>query len=377
MRCRTKPPSVRRAARERKAAQQAESERLSREAEATTRAKQDAEQAAWVATAVKIAEARGAGAKPVAIRGIPLFIDGRPATEADFPPAALDPDEPLEVIYAPNPYVPGAVIGWVKLKNGFFSLPPEPEMSDGRRRARERQAEVNRGGGIMKIACVSDLHGMLPEIPECDLLLLGGDIGPGSERDLRFHARWYDETFRKWLGIIKVPTIAVSGNHDFIFQHGSDMVPDLPWTYLQDSGCEFQGLKIWGSPWQPVFGGWAFNATESQLAERWAMIPSDVDILLLHGPPRGYGDFSPYGNEHTGSPSLADRIRAVQPKLVVFGHIHSGYGEYRLGESRMLNASLVNESYEPVNTIRVVEVEPSDGKRQAVVAGEEREPRNG
>ena len=134
------------------------------------------------------------------------------------------------------------------------------------------------------------------------------------------------------------------------------MVPALPWTYLQDSGCEFRGLKVWGSPWQPVFGGWAFNARESELAERWSRIPDDTDILLLHGPPHGYGDFSPFDQIHTGSPALTKRIEEVQPKIVVCGHIHSGYGQYRLGETLVVNAALVDEGYFPANEIQVIEL---------------------
>lgn len=210
----------------------------------------------------------------------------------------------------------------------------------------------------MRIACVSDLHGYLPEIPECDLLLIGGDLSPMGPRDdyLRWHS-WFDWKFRTWLERIKVPVIAVAGNHDFLFQDRPGLVPTLPWTYLQDSGCEFQGLKVWGSPWQPVYGGWAFNTYEEKLREQWSKIPDNTDILLLHGPPRGYGDFSPGDRIHTGSPTLTWRIEEVKPKLVVFGHIHSGYGQYWIEDSLLVNAALVDEGYFPANEIQVVEIQ--------------------
>lgn len=206
----------------------------------------------------------------------------------------------------------------------------------------------------MKIACVSDLHGFLPEIPECDLLLLGGDYC----RSTKDEHWWYRDKFKPWIDKLsqRMKIIGVAGNHDEVFEKKPHLVPKMEWTYLQDSGCEWEGLKFWGSPWQPRFCDWSFNADEEELDQKWELIPKDTDILLLHGPPRGYGDFSPYGKVHTGSPSLLQKIHEIYPKLVIAGHIHSGYGKYQIGESIFLNCSIVNEAYKMVNKIQVVEI---------------------
>src|ERR1700743_2459254 len=103
----------------------------------------------------------------------------------------------------------------------------------------------------MKIACVSDIHGHLPEIPEGDLVLLGGNTCPVTNHDPRFQARSLDTVFRQWLDSFAPPVVAVAGNHDFIYESQCYAPPELPWDYLQDSGCEVSGLKVFGSPWQP------------------------------------------------------------------------------------------------------------------------------
>lgn len=207
----------------------------------------------------------------------------------------------------------------------------------------------------MKIACLSDTHGHFPEVPDCDLLLLGGDYCPHTTGQ----QWWFKKHFAPWLEELskRMKIVGVAGNHDLVFETDPELVPAMNWTYLQDSGCEVNGLKIWGSPWQLRFYDWAFNADESQLKEKWDLIPDDTDIVVLHGPPLGYGDLSPYGNEHCGSPSLLKRIEDIQPKLVIYGHIHSGYGKYMVGETTCLNCSLVNEKYVSVNPIQIVEIE--------------------
>ena len=86
------------------------------------------------------------------------------------------------------------------------------------------------------------------------------------------------------------------------------------------------------------------------------MIPEDTDILVLHGPPYGYGDYSSYGDEHTGSPSLLERIKEVKPKLVVFGHIHEGRGQWEYEDIKLANVTLVNSKYHPIHEPWVTEL---------------------
>jgi Icc-related predicted phosphoesterase len=209
----------------------------------------------------------------------------------------------------------------------------------------------------MKICAIADQHGYLPEIPDCDLLLIGGDICHFGRR-VTLQARvWLETAFTKWLISLRergIEVVGVAGNHDAIFQEDKKFAKSLPWIYLEDSGYNYKGINIWGSPWQPQFGGWAFNAKESQLAERWRLIPENTDILLLHGPPFAHLDYGIFGDEHTGSVSLWNRISIIQPRYVICGHIHSGrrQGPNRDGIDKILNSiiincSIVNEDYRP------------------------------
>lgn len=209
----------------------------------------------------------------------------------------------------------------------------------------------------IRIVAISDLHGQLPErLPAADLLLIAGDICPCNYKDTVMGQRsWLMNQFSVWLDKQPVKhVVATWGNHDWIGE-STYFVPRLGWHMLVDRGVELLGLKIYGTPHQPRFGNWAFNLDEPQLAEKWAAIPDDTDILVLHGPPHGYGDLAPPINgvrsqmEHVGSPSLTKRIAEIKPRLVVYGHIHSGYGIYSMGETTLVNVSLLDEQYRMVN----------------------------
>ena len=187
-----------------------------------------------------------------------------------------------------------------------------------------------------------------------DLLLIAGDITPVSRHDVAFQAHWLDTDFRAWLEAAPARHIVgIAGNHDFVFDQAPETVPrDLPWTYLQDESVSVGGLHIWGSPWTPWFYDWAFNAPrddsdEAFLAARYAAVPDETDLLLVHGPPYGYGDLTGRG-ERVGSDALLGLVDRVRPALAVFGHIHEARGSWTRGSSILANVSAVDLHYRPV-----------------------------
>ena len=211
----------------------------------------------------------------------------------------------------------------------------------------------------MIIDCISDLHGHYPKLEGGDLLIVAGDLTADDSR------QGYEQFF-DWLNSQDYKKIIfISGNHDnqamSQFDWGRDHI-----EYLCDSGTEFEGLKIFGSPWTKTFEGMNPNCkaftydTEEELAEKWALIPDDIDILVTHSP--GYAVLDTVDpidsccNFHAGSKTLAlEHKNRLRVKLHVFGHIHESYGLERLSRIKddsdliLVNASHVNEHYEPVN----------------------------
>lgn len=228
----------------------------------------------------------------------------------------------------------------------------------------------------MKIDCISDLHGKRPKLLGGDLLIIAGDI-TASDRI----KEWKD--FYEWLYAQDYKKkILIAGNHDrwltsCITNGEYDKVlldllgprEEQGFEYLCDSGTEFMGFKIWGSPWIQKFSGInpkcaAFSKyTEVELSEKWALIPDDTDILITHTPAFGCLDLSKWC-ERFGSKSLADRKLKLNLKLHVFGHIHGSHGQeydslltkhpwdqYPVPQGCLnINAALMNDDYNFVNS---------------------------
>ncbi|KAJ1387204.1 Metallo-dependent phosphatase-like protein, partial [Ochromonadaceae sp. CCMP2298] len=154
------------------------------------------------------------------------------------------------------------------------------------------------------------------------------------------------------------------------------------YTYLEDSACSARrqgvdcGLKVWGSPWQPEFCDWAFNLPPGpRLKEKWAMIESDTDILITHGPPRGILDANSQ-RYHCGCADLLKAVRdRVKPRLHIFGHIHESYGTFSDGHTLFVNGSTCTLSYRPSNPPIVIDL-PLDVNMPAQVVGQSSEKEN-
>lgn len=194
----------------------------------------------------------------------------------------------------------------------------------------------------MRIVATADLHGALPDIsdwPDADVLVLAGDTGfleLGTT-----HWRGQLEPTLDWLVACRekyAHVLGVAGNHDFGMRDDPKRARRLPWTYLQDEAVEIDGFKFYGTPWSKTFGHWAFMQPDPDLAEVWAKIPDDTDVLIVHGPPYGLVDET-WGREHVGSKTLRQRLTVVRPLLTVCGHIHEARGVASFGGRPIANVS--------------------------------------
>jgi len=220
----------------------------------------------------------------------------------------------------------------------------------------------------MKIVFLSDTHNKEVPVPAADVLVHCGDMTmAGTVGEI--------SAFNAWM--MKLPhkrKVVIPGNHDWLFERRKDyakslLSPDI--TYLEDSGTEIDGVKFWGTPWTNNFGDWAFMTRPEWQEAKFRQIPKDTDVLISHGPPKGvldqcekpnfewddgYTPRSKTTTEHAGSAQLRDILERRKPRIVAFGHIHEGYGEFRHFGTHYINCSIMDGGYKPVNKPIVVEI---------------------
>lgn len=207
----------------------------------------------------------------------------------------------------------------------------------------------------MKIIAISDTHNKHNEIPSeylentdnsIDMIIHAGDMsGRGNKNEIIPFLDWYNKLNFKY-------KILIAGNHDFFFEgrvnqkEVEQILKDRPnIIYLNDSGVEIDGFKIWGSPVQPWFYNWAFNRKGAEIKPHWDIIPLDTNILITHGPIKGFLDVTMRGDV-TGCPYLLDKVSELKElKLHVCGHIHEAYGSVVSPNGQVLiNASVLDHN---------------------------------
>lgn len=186
--------------------------------------------------------------------------------------------------------------------------------------------------GPLTVVCVSDIHGLynrndILKIPEGDVLVVAGDI---ELTDVHAAKR-----FDNWLANLphkhKVVTF---GNMDsWAAEHPNNPAQLEHAQVACDNVLDIEGYKFVGSPWTPKFYGVFQFDDEESAAEHWqALLPPDaeVDVLVTHGPPKGYGDTTK--GRQVGDAALLEAVQALNkpPKLWICGHIHESCGVYQV-----------------------------------------------
>lgn len=231
----------------------------------------------------------------------------------------------------------------------------------------------------MRIWCISDTHCdhsklIIPD--NIDMIIHAGDAGShrnlsNNEAELRSFLRWYDSLPVEY-------KIYVPGNHDtsieenmFDFKDYTDII------ILNHNSIKIENINFFGSPYTPSFGiGWAYNVSRHKISEKWKDIPSNTDILITHGPPKGILDYTASSNntyEQCGCKSLLNKIKEVEPRYHIFGHIHDESNVLNCGtttinnlKTKFINACIKNLAYKIVNNGIIIEInEKTDNTKES------------
>ena len=214
---------------------------------------------------------------------------------------------------------------------------------------------------MIKICAISDLHGALPGIGQCDVVFICGDTFPLTiQRNTEKCREWLANEFCEWAKSVPCKTIyIIAGNHDFAFEEWGydttmeilDEIPDLHGKviYAQDGLIEIEGgLTLYGCPWCEGPRGWAFV---DETGDKYNEIP-DCDILLTHQPPQVNKLGCSYPNtlqeRDFGSFYLKEAIKKHKIRYNFCGHIHTGShnGDKLINcETMFYNVSLKDEDY--------------------------------
>lgn len=219
----------------------------------------------------------------------------------------------------------------------------------------------------MKCIALSDLHGYLPkDIPECDVVIIAGDILPlNIQKNKIKSTAWLCNEFKNWCNFLKCGrVIFIAGNHDFVLYHywnemylDSNEISEMLFgkhnekiVYLCQNSFVYDNKKFYGFPWCPNLSNWAFYKSDEDLEEAVKLIP-DCDVLISHCPPRGtlQATVLQQGWNYMtdfGCQELSEILNFRNIKYCICGHIHSGkHTEDEVWGTKIVNVSIKDEDY--------------------------------
>lgn len=98
---------------------------------------------------------------------------------------------------------------------------------------------------------------------------------------------------------------------------------------LTREGGPHTTFKVFGSPYSPARGLWAFSYLPHEAFSLWETIPLDTDVVLTHTPPKYHCDES-RDRGAVGCEDLRQTLWRVRPRLAICGHVHEGRGVHRV-----------------------------------------------
>lgn len=214
----------------------------------------------------------------------------------------------------------------------------------------------------MKIVAVSDMHGYLPPIPECDVLVIAGDMSTYGNETLKFQYDWLCNEMLHWLN--EAPAkhkLFIAGNHDWYY-YTLTLERDLKrfWredplfhaaANLNDEDYDVGEELFYGFPWIPNLKHYAFYLPEREMRAKLALIPDDTTVLITHCPPQIDGQ----DHEHQGNILLNERIKELSElKLIICGHAHGSYGVYDLNGIAVVNCCIKDRIGTPMNKPQII-----------------------
>ncbi|KAG0646940.1 putative rhamnogalacturonate lyase C [Hyphodiscus hymeniophilus] len=217
-----------------------------------------------------------------------------------------------------------------------------------------------------RFVCILDTHNASPggafQLPKGDVLIHAGDMtNQGSFKELQKTVNWIEESdFECKIVIAGTFNLDVvdqnlknAGNHDitldtdFYAQFGLYFHNQEPqdskkcqellershsilWLKHESGTIKLASptgprtsFKLFGSPFSPAKGMWAFGYDPDEASQIWNKIPLDTDIVVTHTPAKYHCDETKE-RRAAGCTALRETLWRVRPRLAICGHIHEG-----------------------------------------------------